>query len=86
MKISIELTLMPLQNDFEEPIINFIKRLRASQFTVLENPLSTQIYGDYDELMPYLTEEIKSSFESQENVVLNLKMVKSDRSNYEPHF
>jgi uncharacterized protein YqgV (UPF0045/DUF77 family) len=86
MKISIELTLMPLQNDFEEPIINFIKKLRASQFTVLENPLSTQIYGEYDELMPYLTEEIKSSFESQENVVLNLKMVKSDRSDYEPHF
>jgi uncharacterized protein YqgV (UPF0045/DUF77 family) len=86
MKISVELTLMPLQNDFEEPIINFIKRLRASKFTVIENPLSTQIYGTYDELMPYLTKEIKSSFENQENVVLNLKMVKSDRSDYEPHF
>ncbi len=86
MKISVELTLMPLQNDFEPPIINFIKKLRASKFTVLENPLSTQIYGDYDELMPFLTNEIKSSFETQENVVLNLKMVKSDRSDYEPHF
>ena len=86
MKISIELTLLPLQNDFEEHIIAFIKKLRASKFTVLENPLSTQIYGDYDELMPFLTNEIKSSFETQENVVLNLKMVKSDRSDYEPHF
>jgi uncharacterized protein YqgV (UPF0045/DUF77 family) len=86
MKISVELTLMPLQNDFEPPIINFIKKLRAYKFTVLENPLSTQIYGDYDELMPFLTNEIKSSFETQENVVLNLKMVKSDRSDYEPHF
>tara|TARA_R110002072_G_scaffold70811_5_gene170597 strand:+ start:2878 stop:3138 length:261 start_codon:yes stop_codon:yes gene_type:complete len=86
MKISVELTLMPLQNDFEPPIINFIKKLRASKFTVLENPLSTQIYGDYDELMPFLTNVIKSSFETQENVVLNLKMVKSDRSDYEPHF
>tara|TARA_R110001632_G_scaffold141565_2_gene257512 strand:- start:2596 stop:2856 length:261 start_codon:yes stop_codon:yes gene_type:complete len=86
MKISVELTLMPLQNDFEPPIINFIKKLRASKFTVLENPLSTQIYGDYDELMPFLTNEIKSSFETQENVILNLKMVKSDRSDYEPHF
>ena len=66
MKISVELTLMPLQNDFEPPIINFIKKLRASKFTVLENPLSTQIYGDYDELMPFLTNEIKSSFETHE--------------------
>ena len=86
MKISVELTLMPLQNDFEQPIINFIKNLRASKFTVQENPLSTQIYGEYNELMPFLTKEIKSSFETQENVVLNLKMVKSDRSDYEPHF
>ena len=86
MKISIELTLLPLQNDFEKLIIDFIKRLRASEFTVLENPLSTQIYGDYDLLMPYLTSEIKKSFENQENVVVNLKIVKSDRSNYEPNF
>lgn len=86
MKISVELTLTPLQDDFESPIIDFIKKLRASKFTVLENPLSTQVYGEYDELMPYLTQEIKSTFESQENVLLHMKMVKSDRSNYERNY
>ena len=86
MKISIELTLLPLQNDFEDHIITFIKKLRVSNFTVLENPLSTQIYGDYDALMPFLTKEIKTSFENQDNCVMNLKIVKSDRSNYEPNF
>jgi uncharacterized protein YqgV (UPF0045/DUF77 family) len=86
MLISVELTLMPLQNDFEEHIISFIKKLRSSKFTLLENPLSTQIYGVYDELMPYLTKEIKASFEYQEHVLINLKIVKSDRSNYDPHF
>jgi uncharacterized protein YqgV (UPF0045/DUF77 family) len=86
MKISVELTLLPLQNDFETPIKAFIKKLRNAEFTVLENPLSTQIYGDYDRLMPFLTDEIKHSFESQENAVINLKIVKSDRSSYEPNF
>lgn len=86
MKISIELTLLPLQNDFEDHIIAFIKNLRASKFTVIENPLSTQIYGDFDTLMPFLTKEIKTSFENQDNCVMNLKIVKSDRSNYEPNF
>ena len=86
MKISVELTLMPLQQDFETPIIDFIKRLRNSKFKVLENPMSTQIYGDYDELMPYLTNEIKATLEQQENAVLNLKIVTSDRSTYEPNF
>ena len=86
MKISIELTLMPLQNTFEEPIIDFIKTLRVSEFKVLENPLSTQIYGDYETLMPFLNKAIKDSFESLDNVVLNMKVVKSDRSDYEPDF
>ena len=86
MKISVELTLMPLQHDFETPIIDFIKRLRNSKFKVLENPMSTQIYGDYDELIPYLTNEIKATLEQQENAVLNLKIVTSDRSTYEPNF
>ncbi len=86
MKISVELTLIPLQDNFEAPIIDFIKRLRDSKFTVLENPLSTQIYGDFDELMPYLTNEIKASLTQQENAVLNLKIVTSDRSTYEPNF
>lgn len=86
MKISVELTLLPLHNDFENDIIKFIKRLRTSEFTVLENPMSTQVYGDYDKVMSFLSEEIKTSFENQENVVVNLKIVKSDRSNYESNF
>ena len=86
MKISVELTLTPLQDNFEAPIIQFIQQLRTSGFTVLENPLSTQIYGDYDELMPYLTKEIKTVFEKEEHVLLHMKIVKSDRSNYERNY
>ena len=83
MKISVELTLLPLQDSFEPVIIHFIQRLRISGFRVMENPLGTQIYGDYNHLMSYLTREIKAVFEEEENVVLTMKIVKSDRSNYE---
>jgi uncharacterized protein YqgV (UPF0045/DUF77 family) len=86
MNISVELTLTPLQDDFESPIINFIKRLRESKFVVLENPLSTQVYGAYDEVMPYLQKEVKSAFLDVENILVNMKIVKSDRHTYEPHF
>lgn len=86
MKISVELTLTPLQNEFEPPIINFIKKLRDSGLTVLENPLSTQVYGDYDKVMTLLTSEIKNAFELMDNGLLYMKIVKSDRSDYEPHF
>ncbi|WP_378179436.1 hypothetical protein [Aquimarina sp. SS2-1] len=86
MQVSIELTLTPLQNDFEQHIIRFIKNLRASEFTVLENPLSTQVYGEYDKLMPFLTDEIKMAFGDMEHVLVYMKMVKSNRSDYEPNF
>ena len=86
MKISIELQLSPLKDDYEPHIIDFIKHLRASEFTVLENPLSTQIYGDFDTLMPFLTQEIKRSFSEIDIAVLQMKIVKTDRSDYEPHF
>lgn len=86
MKISVELTLTPLQYNFEPAIIHFIKKLRASNLKVLENPLSTQIYGEYDEVMHVLTTEIKEAFELIEKGLLYMKIVKSDRRDYEPHF
>ena len=86
MEISVELTLTPLQDDFEPPIINFIKALRNSGLKVLENPLSTQVFGPYDAVMQLLTTEIQEVFENTENVLLYMKVVKSDRRDYEPHF
>ena len=86
MKISVELTLSPLQDNFEEPIMSFIKKLRASDFELKENPLSTQIYGEYDALMAFLTKEVKEVFGLLNNGVLFMKIVSSDRSNYEPDF
>tara|TARA_A100001391_G_C5069160_1_gene277877 strand:+ start:2108 stop:2386 length:279 start_codon:yes stop_codon:yes gene_type:complete len=86
MKISVELTLTPLQDDYEPAIINFIKSLRNSGLTVLENPLSTQVYGDYDTVMNLLQKEMKVALEAVERGLLYIKIVKSDRSDYEPHF
>ena len=86
MKISVELTLTPLQDDYEPAIINFIKSLRNSGLTVLENPLSTQVYGDYDTVMNLLQKEMKVALEAVERSLLYIKIVKSDRSDYEPHF
>lgn len=86
MNISVELTLTPIQDDFEPAIINFIKSLRNSGLTVMENPLSTQVYGNYDEVMDLLKTEMKTAFEAVDRGLIYIKIVKSDRSDYEPHF
>ncbi|WP_114491157.1 thiamine-binding protein [Candidatus Ulvibacter alkanivorans] len=86
MKISVELTLTPIQDDYEPVIINFIKSLRASGLTVLENPLSTQVFGDYDAVMKVLQTEMKTALVAMDRGLLYMKIVSSDRSDYEPHF
>ena len=86
MQISVELTFSPLQDDFESQIINFIKSLRATGLTMRENPLSTQVFGSYVTVMQVLNTEIKVAFELMDKGLLYMKIVKSDRSGYEPDF
>jgi len=86
LKISVELTLTPLQDAYEEPVMHFIRKLRASGLIVMENPLSTQVYGDYDTVMTVLQTEIRQAFETIDIGLLYMKIVKSDRSGYEPDF
>jgi len=86
MKLSIELTLTPLKKDFIPTIKSFILQLRSLGFIVKENPLSTQIYGDFDSVMQGLVPLIKNTFKDEKAIMLNLKMVKGDRSHYEPDF
>ena len=86
MNISVELTLTPIQDDYEPAIINFITSLRNSGLTVKENPLSTQVYGDYDTVMNLLNKEMKSALEAVERGLLYIKIVKSDRSDYAADF
>ena len=77
MKISVELTFTPLKDDYEPHIIAFIKALRNSEFKVLENPLSTQVYGDYNKVMSFLQLEIEKAFSNVGIAVLQIKLVKT---------
>ena len=84
MNVSIEITLAPLQENYEGPIKAFIRTLRDSNFVVQENPLSTQVYGELQPLMAFLTTTIETSFDSLAAGMIHLKIVKSNRSDYVP--
>ena len=84
MKISVEITLAPLEEEYKDKIKNFIILIRKSGFKYDENPLSTHIYGEYTSLMYFLTKSIQESFEEIDAGIINLKIFKSDRSKYIP--
>ena len=86
MKISVELTLAPLKNNYVPIIKSFIKKLRKLNVTIKETPLSTQIYGEYDQIMNMIIPIIRKTFEDEDAVMLHIKMMKGDRSQYEPDF
>ena len=86
MKVSVELTLAPLKNNYVPTIKSFIKKLRKLRVTINETPLSTQIYGEYDEIMNIIIPVIRKTFEHEDAVMLHIKMIKGDRSKYEPDF
>ena len=86
MEISVELTLTPLKDDFKTIIKDFIISLRNSNLKIIETPLSTQIYGDYKQVMSCLENNIYNSFLKSDNIILNLKIIKSNRSDYVPDF
>ena len=86
MKTSIEITLMPLNDDYKSIIKKFIMSVRDSNFQILENPLSTQIYGDFEPIMQMLTEKINSIFSNCDGIMVNLKIVKGNRFHYKAEF
>lgn len=86
MKVSIDISMYPLQEKFETPIIEFIKKLRNSGFVIKENSLSTQIFGEYLEVMNFINQNIHEAFLDDKKCVFVLKIVSEDRSHHEPNY
>lgn len=83
MKTSIELSMYPLQENYEELIIDFIDRLNVHQeIEVVTNGMSTQVFGEYDQVMGLLQREIKTSFEAGVPMSIVCKILNVDTSGY----
>ncbi|MEN8187575.1 MAG: thiamine-binding protein [Bacteroidota bacterium] len=86
MQVSIDISMYPLHKDFETPIKAFIKILRNSKFHTEENGLSTQIFGEYLELMEFINSNIHEVLLNEKNCVFSLKIVTDDRSHHDPNY
>ncbi len=76
MEIAVEISLYPLDRAFIPPIQAFIDRLNMDgRFKVVTNSMSTQIFGRYDELLPFLVREMRPAFERDGKAVFVLKIL-----------
>jgi uncharacterized protein YqgV (UPF0045/DUF77 family) len=80
MEISVDISLYPLQEGYEKPILAFIDALEAEKNVhVVRNELSTQIHGDYTTIMRLLEKEILSVFHEIPHSIFVIKLVGNNR-------
>lgn len=78
MKTSVDISYYPLKDEFVPHILDFIDRLnKHDNITCQTNGMSTQVFGEYDDVMSVLTEEIRKSFELPHSVFI-LKIINAD--------
>ncbi len=78
MKTSIEISYYPLKEEYIPPIREFIDRLnKYDDIIVKTSGMSSQVFGDYFNVMKVVTDEIYRSFELPHSVFV-LKIVNAD--------
>ena len=76
MRVAVDISLYPLDADFIPPIQDVIERLNGyPDIEVVTNPMSTQLRGDYDDVMAALNKEIKATFDRVPKAVFAMKIL-----------
>jgi uncharacterized protein YqgV (UPF0045/DUF77 family) len=81
MKLTVDISLYPLSEDFIPHIKEFIIRLKSYEnLTIATNKLSTQVSGEFDEVMKIISTEMKATMEEQRSVLV-MKFLLGDKLN-----
>ena len=81
MKLSVEISKYPLHQNYIPFIKGFIDRLNANaNLEVITNTMSTQVFGDYDEVMNAVTSEIKRSHQEFGKAIFVCQFIGGDLS------
>lgn len=81
MRISVDISLYPLTEQYVEPILAFIDQLENNpKLIVKRNSLSTQVFGEYQDVMTAMNNEIEAVFAAMPHSAFVLKMVGTDRA------
>jgi uncharacterized protein YqgV (UPF0045/DUF77 family) len=76
MQVAVDISLYPLDRDFIPPIQDVIERLNAHEgLEVVTNPMSTQLRGEYGDVMRALEQEIRVSFEKSPKAVFAIRIL-----------
>ena len=76
MQIAIEISMYPFRPDYEQPILDFIARLKGQAGLRVEvNAMSTQVFGEFGTVMPQVQAAIKQAFTEEQVTVMVMKVL-----------
>ncbi|MDX1493723.1 MAG: YkoF family thiamine/hydroxymethylpyrimidine-binding protein [Longimicrobiales bacterium] len=76
MRVACDISLYPLSDDFLPPIRDVIERLNAHDaIEVVTNPMSTQLRGEFGDVMRALETEIGTTFERLPKAVFAIRIL-----------
>ena len=76
MRVAVDISLYPLAEEFLTPIKDVIRRLNDHESVEIEtNAMSTQLRGEYADVMNVLEQEIKRTFEQVPKAVFAIRIL-----------
>lgn len=81
MKVSVEISMYPLSEQYIPPIEAFIKQLKTyPELQVIGNTMSTQVYGDYARVLEIVNSEMQKAHQATPKAAFVLKVLNGDLS------
>jgi len=79
MKITVDISMYPLDADYKPPIKGFIQRLRRQEgIQLVTNQMSTQVNGDFEHVMQAVNECMQDSMAEDRRVVFVARYLNAD--------
>ena len=76
MQVAVDISLYPLDADFIPPIKDVIARLNSHDgLDITTNAMSTQVFGEYADVMRALTTEIGTTFDAVPKAVFTIRIL-----------
>ncbi len=80
MKLSVEISMYPLQADYKSKINAFLEQLnsQAGDVEIRTSNMSTRLFGDFDQLTNLLNQAMKDSMQRFGKIVFVCKYLEGD--------
>ena len=76
MKVAVDISLYPLNDQYLAPIKDVVERLNGyDSIEVWTNAMSTQLFGEYEEVMRVLHTEIGKTFDDNPKAVFAIRIL-----------